>query len=177
MRPLPALSPVDPSQPVFDQQQDDFLSLFASDFSQMDSLQSALGDQQNTLGSSLDPIGSALDNIDGIIADIGSIFDSLSSGLDLIDLTGNIVQAQSFDDALDNNLNNYTPNVLISIGQFLYDILKEVYTYLIVPLFNLIVAALQAIWDAITYLLSAFAGSSAPSFTPTGFEFTFDFSF
>ena len=177
MRPLPDLSPLPPSQSVYDPSQDDFLSLFGNDLNSMDSLQSSLCDQQNTLGSNLDPIGSSLDQIDGIISDIETVFDTLSSELDLVDLTTNILDAQGLDDALDNNLDSYSPNILVDIGKFLTDILKAVYQYLIVPLFNFIVQLLDDLWNQIIWILGQLGDGQDVTFDPTGWEFTFDFSF
>lgn len=104
MRPLTQLDSLPQQQPVFNQQTDDFVQAFASNFDQQDALGSAAASGQTDVYAGLDPISQAIDAVGGMLNESANILDLLSGELDAVDLTPEIENFQSADQALDSGL-------------------------------------------------------------------------
>lgn len=157
MRPLPVLDPLPPSPDVYQDSQDNFLTLFGDLFNQHDSLLSDMAGQQQAYSDGLDPFSSTIDAVDTALNDLISAFDALSTDILEVDLSLVISESQSLDDSLDNNLNSWAPD-FGAAGQFFLQIFVDFYNFILVPLFDLIIAAISWLINAVASLIQQVFG-------------------
>lgn len=106
MRPLPDLSLLTTQPSVFDQQTDDWNTVFADEFSSSDSQQATLDQTVPGVYSAMDPLSQAIDAIGGIMNDAVNVFDILSGDLDSVNLDPMIQDYMAADASLDAGLDN-----------------------------------------------------------------------
>lgn len=140
MRPLPDLSPLPANPTVYDQSQDNWLSILGGDLSAFDSLQHNLVGESAGAVSSGPGIGSSIASMGGSLNEAIAIFDTLSAADQAIDLTNTISESFELDAGLVQNFDGFHPNV----------------NALATPILNYIVQFVSTVAHAILNLVVAF---------------------
>lgn len=142
MMPLPDLSPLPPSPPVFDSTADDWVTQFADLQGTHDSLTAALGSSENDLNASSGGITSAIDTISGALDTAEQIFGQLAAEQQALDLTQTVLDVLSQDNALEAGLSGFSPDIGALAGPFTQAI-TDLFNLLLKPLINYIIAFVQ----------------------------------
>lgn len=104
MRPLPDLSPIVETQPVFQLPQDDWVSFFAQNDAGLDDFLASLESQENTQAANAAAIGQSIDGLDSSLGDLLNSFGILSDVMDALTIESDADEAigylSSFGDLL-----------------------------------------------------------------------------